>query len=396
MGWNTRTGQWRSDATHRWGISGLAFAPNGKSLVTVAGDRTIKLWDMWVGSWAGQAGILIGHRDRIYDVAYSPDSARIATASLDRTVRIFAVGGPTNDRAFSGHVPIGAPVVATLSPGRGALIGWGEAVTWTADESLFATAPLSDETTVMALSGDGRALYSEQLGEREQRRYRLHLLDRRSGADVVLIDEETAVTAAKFSPDGTRFALARPAKNIVELWDAKLATPIELCQRHDDEVRCLDFSADGLYLASGGFDEVIHVWNVQKDSLQATLRGHRGDVWAVNFAHDDHSLLASGGEDAIVRLWDVERGTIVASLTGHGVDVYSVAFSPDGDKTLASISQDSEIRLWDPTTYELKCTLPTYKSGGSELVWSADGRTLGVKLWLSGRVWQAALDDGSP
>jgi len=42
---------------------------------------------------------------------------------------------------------------------------------------------------------------------------------------------------------------------------------------------------------------------------------------------------------------------------------------------------------------ELKSTLPT---GAGRLFWSPDARTLGMKLWYSGRIWQAGLDDAAP
>jgi WD40 repeat protein len=65
------------------------------------------------------------------------------------------------------------------------------------------------------------------------------------------------------------------------------------------------FSPDGrmftTVLADG---ETIQVWNVLDGSLAATLRGHVGQVHAVQYA-DDRTLISTGLTDATVRIWDV-------------------------------------------------------------------------------------------
>jgi WD40 repeat protein len=61
----------------------------------------------------------------------------------------------------------------------------------------------------------------------------------------------------------------------------------------------------------------------------------------------DGKLLASGGDDETVRLWDVDKAKQHGEpLKGHTDWVLDVAFSPNG-KLLASASEDKTVRMWD-------------------------------------------------
>jgi len=56
--------------------------------------------------------------------------------------------------------------------------------------------------------------------------------------------------------------------------------------------------------------------------------------------------VAAGGMDAVVRIWDVSTGQSVERLRGHRRGVSSVAFTPDG-KGLVSGSFDETLKFWD-------------------------------------------------
>ncbi len=55
--------------------------------------------------------------------------------------------------------------------------------------------------------------------------------------------------------------------------------------------------------------------------------------------------LASGGHDATVYLWDVATPVVIAQFTTHKDSIYSLDFSRD-NTVLASGGLDNEIKIW--------------------------------------------------
>ncbi|MEZ4678427.1 MAG: hypothetical protein R2932_29840 [Caldilineaceae bacterium] len=72
-------------------------------------------------------------------------------------------------------------------------------------------------------------------------------------------------------------------------------------------IRPVAFSADGQYLASGGTDRTVRIWDLETNGEVHSLTGHTADVTAVAFLPGD-DLVISGGYDGAVRLWDVRTG----------------------------------------------------------------------------------------
>lgn len=80
-------------------------------------------------------------------------------------------------------------------------------------------------------------------------------------------------------------------------------------------------------------------------TFQTAITGHAGDVYSACF-HPDGNYLATGGYDKTVRLYDVRSGTLVRTFTGHGLSVSSVRFNPLGN-LIVSGSKDRTIKFWD-------------------------------------------------
>ena len=70
------------------------------------------------------------------------------------------------------------------------------------------------------------------------------------------------------------------------------------------------------------------------------------------FSPDDEGRwIASGGEDSTVKIWDSRTGKLVRTFRGHTGIVSSVAFSPDG-KRLYLRQPRKTVKVWDLTQLE--------------------------------------------
>ncbi|WP_373539294.1 hypothetical protein, partial [Chamaesiphon sp.] len=151
-------------------------------------------------------------------------------------------------------------------------------------------------------------------------------------------------------------------------------------------INSLALSPDGNYLASGGFNGDIYLWDTHTHQLQSILKGHISLVHSLTYASvrlassaEDRHILASGSFDGTVRIWDLNTGECLKTLTDHTQSVYSVSFSPDG-KILASGSDDSSIKIWDVNSGECLNSLQ-YEDGIEPqdvkcIAFCVDGRTI--------------------
>ena len=71
---------------HKYGVSSVAYSPDGTKIVSGSTDNTIKIWDTNTGECLQT---LMGHSKSVYAVAYSPDGRKIISGSYDKTVKIW-------------------------------------------------------------------------------------------------------------------------------------------------------------------------------------------------------------------------------------------------------------------------------------------------------------------
>src|SRR5581483_6497409 len=101
-------------------------------------------------------------------------------------------------------------------------------------------------------------------------------------------------------------------------------------RKHTGPVNALAFSPDNKWIASGGDDRVVHVWEPLTGNEQTPLKGHVAGVWQLAFSRNGNRLASTErpGRSPAVRLWDVKPGRSIMTVTGRG----AVAVNHDGSR----------------------------------------------------------------
>lgn len=278
--------------------------------------------------------LYLGHTDDgITTTEFSPDGNTVLTSSRDGTARLWDVATGNNLHVLSGH----AGLVA---------------------HSIFS----ADGKTVYTTGSDGT----------------LRQWDVETGEQIaILLDQGVLIRAVAVSPDEQLVVTVNG--NLIEIWQLHDMTRLHTLDAHTDIVNSVDFSSDGRYLASAGFDNTVRLWDVQTGEELRLFNRHAARVYAVEFTPDD-KLILSASEDATARLWDVATGEQVGRVVASDA-IHGISFSHDGSLFLTSGTRDGLIRIWDTATGELIDQIVGIQNGVGFVDFSPDSKYI-----LSGSV----------
>jgi RNA polymerase sigma factor (sigma-70 family) len=349
---------------HDYDLRTLVFGPGDKTLISAAGDRTIRVWDVASGKVLAS---LTGHRARINALALSSDGKTLASAGDDRSVHLWDLAAGKELRRLEGH---------------------------------------DGDVTRVAFAPDGRTLASAGADRT------IRLWDVAAGREQRRLVGHHEVYSLGFAPDGKALACggydparAGPSQLTVVQWEVTSGKEL---RRHDGYCSHV-FAQGGKVLVTTSYEH-LRVWDAAAGTAQRDLpaQGHKRDVvtgfglgWQIlntpvvaspdgkmiAAATYEHSTEAWGAR--VVRLWDLETGKVLHALghTSWGLD--ALAFSADG-KTLAVSPGNGAIGLWDVATGKQR-NASGHDAPVNHLAFTPDGKRIvsGSDDWTC-RLWDAA------
>ncbi len=339
---------------HTGAIRALAFSPDGTRLVTASADRTVKVWDGMKGELLDT---LAGHADEVSGVAISDAGGHLTAYSVGYDGLLIA-WDLTGDRRLGRPLPAEGPVEGAPPP-----------------STLFvpAVVPVPGTPTVLAPTADGRIAVIDTA--RQQ-----------STNSVAVSQDYTPVTAA-VSPDGKRVLVGGVGRTGVRVWDPASWTPDgnvlpgPLVRTNippydadpsqgswPNTIRAVAFSPDGSFMAAGGDDGMVYLWNRDGTPYRVPkLDTSGGAVLGLAFSPDSTAIAAvfdlssldfTSRSDGLAQAWRLTdsggsaAGSPLFTAVQLGRDfgrAAAVAYSPDG-RLLVTGGGDGEVRFWDPTT----------------------------------------------
>jgi WD40 repeat protein len=337
-----------------------------------------------------------GHSHWVRSIAFSPDGQKFASGSDDQTVRIWDIKSGKCISTLEGHS--GCVRSVTFSHDGKLLASGSEDGTvkiWDVDAAkslktltghvgkVWSVAFSPIPPTPLIKGGEGGILVSGG----EDNTIKIWEVDT-GECRKTLTGHENWVRSVAFSADGLRI-VSGADDNAVKVWDVYTSKCDLTLQGHENWVRSVAFSTDGQEIVSGGDDNTVRVWNAQTGQCQSILYGHDNRVWSVAFSLDGRRI-ASGSDDQTVRTWDAQTGQCLTKVGGYSNWILSVAFSPTG-QYLASGGEDKMVRIWDIRDIhhpQITTTLRGHTSRIWSVAFSPDGQLLAsgsddhsIRIW---------------
>ncbi|MCG9128057.1 hypothetical protein JT359_10700 [Candidatus Poribacteria bacterium] len=235
-------------------VSSVALAPDAKTLACATNDNEILLLDMGTNK---SKIILKGHENEINHLTFSPDGKILASASWD-TIRLWDVITGDHITTITQDIDSRHKIRFTHN---------GDSLVFKDNESrvLFwntETRKIDKEfelnrnsTNSIALSSNDKLL---AIGFREDE---IQIWDISTEKLLMTIQTSARTYDVAFSPDGKTIA---SCSEDIYLWDVETGKLFNTFTGHTDQVSILTFSPDGKTLASGGWDNTIILWDIQR------------------------------------------------------------------------------------------------------------------------------------
>ncbi len=151
------------------------------------------------------------------------------------------------------------------------------------------------------------------------------------------------ILAMSLSSDGVYLATGGRDK-AVRIWDTRSQTQVECFRQHMDVVSCLSFRRDSLALYTGSYDRTVNVYNIEEMAYVEPLYGHQSPVTALTSLYQERAYTVS--EDRTMRVWKIPQESQLLFRAAPQVGSLDTvaALGPD---TVLTGAQDGSIQLWN-------------------------------------------------
>ena len=365
-------------------LTSVKFSSTGTYLAAGSEGGLVQVWDLKTGD---QLQLPLSEGD-ITEVAFHPSADIMAVCSDDGLVRIIRLkSGKALTLADRALIDAFATDCVFLPDGR---------VMTACSDGLLRLLNIQD-TTITLVQGHNANVSSiaiDNLGMNlvtGSSDGTMRLWSRLSfQATTLLAGHEDDITALGFSANGEVVATASRDASI-RLWDSNTAETIQVLRGHDKYAKCLAFSPDGQWLASGSGTRPkekseIRLWDARRGEFFTVFLHHSKYLTDMEFSPDSRFLAVASG-DKTCSIWNVEEESLVATLALDDTVANALVWNSAGTRILTGGS-DGIVQEWDPFRPDAPLRSHDIGAGVLDLCYGVDSTTFVVGcLDASVQVW---------
>jgi WD40 repeat protein len=316
---------------HSRQILSLSFSVDGSRLASGGEDSAVQIWDVESGKALTPTALDKGIEPTSCALAMSPDGTELAMV-VGSEASVWQTG--TADKIWRQPEDQCLRAVAYSCDGRWLAGGArdGRVHIWerpSRTERVLEDPLFRHAITCLAFSPDSSSLAVAGSSEMA-----VWLWGMESGQPELLIPDPLdgcGIETLAFHPGRRQLAIGGidalatgGSSGAVAVWDLESRSELAMI---DEGTSCIAFHPSGKFLACSTLDRSICIWDLENTQMVRELPGHQDPVARVAYSRDG-AWLASGGHDRILRLWDADFGALLASVS-LGSRIQGLAFAPD-------------------------------------------------------------------
>lgn len=243
------------------------------------------------------------------------------------------------------------------------------------------------------------------------------------------------ITSVAINNTGDWIAFGCAAIGQLLVWEWKSESYVLKQQGHLYDMNAISYSHDGQFIATGGQDGKLKIWNAVSGFCFVTFTEHSSSISAVEFSKQGQvvftasfdgtirafdliryrnfrtftspkpvqfsslaidpsgEVVCAGSIDSFeVFVWSVQSGNLLDILTGHEGPISGLCFSPVSG-ILATSSWDKSVRMWDVFNRDINTELFDHESEVLSLAFRPDGKQI-ASTSLNGNISFWDVEDG--
>ncbi|BAZ43735.1 WD40-like beta-propeller protein [Chondrocystis sp. NIES-4102] len=179
------------------------------------------------------------------------------------------------------------------------------------------------------------------------------------------------ITVLAWSPSG--ILAASSAAGEVVLWqDGNL---INILGEGLASIDCLAFSFDGKFLAAGGQDGKVRIWEIlsrEENRANLVLSLDNAPSWIDKLAYHPTCNQLAFSLGRYVQIWAADTQTVITTLPFANSSVLDLAWQPNGENI--ALAGDGGVKIWDANNWDDDPYVMEMPSASIVTAWSSDSK----------------------